>query len=124
VDRAGALKTARADTPRRYICAVEENAELSELAHDVPQLRARLEHGERIAVTEDGELLGYLVPPGRSHLAPADAAGSPFERLVAAGQVRRATGHGIRDLLPIPAAEPGEESPVDELLRMRDEERY
>jgi hypothetical protein len=36
---------------RRYFCAVDNNAELSELAQDVSQVEARLEHGERIAVT-------------------------------------------------------------------------
>jgi hypothetical protein len=107
---------------------VEESAEsieLSRLGDDPDHVAAVLGAGGRIAVTaEDGTVLAYLVPPEKSHLAAADGPGSPFDRLVAAGQVRRATGRGIADLLPIPPAEPGEESPLAELLRMREEERY
>jgi antitoxin (DNA-binding transcriptional repressor) of toxin-antitoxin stability system len=94
---------------------VDDNAELSELAQDVSQVEARLEHGERIAVTNNGKLLGYLVP--------ADQPSSPFERLVAAGQVRRATG-SLLDLMPPPPAEPGERPLSEVVLEMRDEERY
>jgi hypothetical protein len=43
---------------------------------------------------------------------------------VASGRVRRATGKGIADLLPVPPAEPGEPSLSETLQQMRDEERY
>jgi antitoxin (DNA-binding transcriptional repressor) of toxin-antitoxin stability system len=98
---------------------VDDNAEtfdLGELGAGAAHYAALVREGKRVTVTNGGEFVGYLVP--------ADEVNSPFQRLVAAGQVRRAAGRGIADLLPIPAPEPGEESPVDELLRMRDEERY
>jgi antitoxin (DNA-binding transcriptional repressor) of toxin-antitoxin stability system len=98
---------------------VDDNAEtldLGELSDSAARYAALVREGKRVTVTNHGEFVGYLVS--------ADEASSPFERLVAAGQVRRATGRGIADLLPIPAPQPGEESPLDELLRMRDEERY
>ncbi len=119
MDRPGSLKTARRAHPQRYIRLVDDNAEtldLGELADRGAHYAALIREGKRVTVTNRGEFVGYLVA--------ADQPGSPFDRLVAAGQVRRATGHGIADLLPIPAPEPGEGSPVDELLRMRDEERY
>lgn len=94
---------------------MEEEAELTVLAQDVAQVETRLGHGERIAVTNNGKLLGYLVP--------ADQASSPFERLVAAGQVRRAQGN-LLDLLPPPPAEPGERPLSEVVLDMREEERY
>lgn len=72
--------------------------------------------GKRVSVTERGKLVAYLVP--------ADEPTSMFERLVAAGQVRRGNGRGIAGLLPIPPAPPGAR-PLSETLReMRDEERF
>ena len=44
--------------------------------------------GKRIAVTDRGKLVAYLVP--------AEEPTTSFERLVAAGQVRRATGKHSR----------------------------
>jgi antitoxin (DNA-binding transcriptional repressor) of toxin-antitoxin stability system len=95
---------------------VDDNAELADLAEHASQVEARLADGQRIAVTNRGKLLGYLVPAGTSS--------SPFERLVAAGQVRLATGNLLDHLDPEPAA-PGEAEPLGDLVvRMRDEERY
>jgi prevent-host-death family protein len=72
--------------------------------------------GKRVPVTERGKLVAYLVP--------ADEPTSTFDRLVAAGLVRKGNGRGIADLLPIPPAPPGAK-PLSETLReMRDEERY
>jgi antitoxin (DNA-binding transcriptional repressor) of toxin-antitoxin stability system len=97
---------------------MEDSAEPLELSEqqDGPRYAAAIAQGQRVPVTNDGRVVAYLVP--------TDAPNSPFERLVAAGQVRRATGRGIADLLPIPPPEPGESSPHEELLRMREEERY
>jgi antitoxin (DNA-binding transcriptional repressor) of toxin-antitoxin stability system len=93
-----------------------ETLDLGELSAGAAHYAALVREGRRITVTNRGEFVGYLVA--------ADQPSSPFDRLAAAGQVRRATGRGIADLLPIPAPEPGESSPVDEVLRMREEERY
>jgi antitoxin (DNA-binding transcriptional repressor) of toxin-antitoxin stability system len=101
---------------------VEENAEsveLSELTDDPEHYTAVLRAGKSIEITSDGR----VVAAEPSHLAPADGRSSAFDRLVAAGQVQRATG-SLLDLLPPPPAEPGEGSPADEVIRMRSEERY
>ncbi len=103
---------------------MEERAEKIGVG-DLSALAARLlRQGKRIAVAdEDGEVLGYIVPSATMRLAPADGEGSPFQRLVAAGQVRLATGDILDHLEPDPA-EPGEEPLGEAFLRMRDEERY
>jgi antitoxin (DNA-binding transcriptional repressor) of toxin-antitoxin stability system len=93
-----------------------EPLDLDELREGESRYAAKMAAGKRVPVTVRGRVVGHLVP--------TDEASSPFERLVAAGQVRRATGRGIADLLPIPPAVPGESSPNDELVRMREEERY
>jgi antitoxin (DNA-binding transcriptional repressor) of toxin-antitoxin stability system len=72
--------------------------------------------GKRFAVTDRGELVAYLVPAQEEPT-------TTFQRLVAAGQVRPATGNILDHLYPDPA-EPGER-PLSEVFReMRDEERY
>lgn len=89
---------------------------LRELRQHASRYVAMAKAGERVPVTVRGELVAYLVP--------AEEPSSTFQRLVAAGQVRRGTGTGVRDLLPPPPREPGE-PPLSEVLReMRDEERY
>ncbi|WP_214404466.1 hypothetical protein [Pseudonocardia lacus] len=93
-----------------------EPLDLDELPDGEARYAAVMAAGKRVPVVVRGRVVGYLVP--------ADAESSPFERLVAAGKVRRATRRGIADLLPIPPAEPGESSPYEELMRMREEERY
>lgn len=92
---------------------------IRELRQDASRYVDMAEHGMRVPVTRRGKLVAYLVP--------AEEPKTAFERLVAAGQVRRATG-SMRDLLaeigpPLPP-EPGESSPFEELMRMRGEERY
>lgn len=99
---------------------------MGELRKDLSRYVAMAREGKPIAVVnEDGEVVAYLVAPERAHLASADKPGSPFERLVAAGQVRRATATGsLLDLMPPPPLEPGERPLSDVVREMRDEERY
>jgi hypothetical protein len=101
-----------------------EPLELSKLGERGERIAALLRAGKHIAVKdENGAVMAWLVPGNRAHLEPADASGSPFERLVAAGQVRRATGNILDHLEPEPAG-PGEERLGEAFLRMRDEERF
>jgi prevent-host-death family protein len=95
-----------------------ESIGIRELRQNASRYVAMAEAGKRVPVTVRGKLVAYLVP--------ADEPGmTTFQRMVAAGQVRPATGVGLlTGLLPIPPAEPGESSPYEELMRMRDEERY
>ena len=66
---------------------------------------ATVKAGKRVPVTEEGELVAYLVPAGRPR--------SVFEQLVTAGKVRLATGSLL-----------GEPSLSDTVIQMRNEERY
>ena len=93
-----------------------ERVGVDELQQHASRYVAMAKAGKRVPVTEEGELVAYLVP--------ADQPRSVFEQLVAAGKVRRATRKGIADLLPIPSAPPGEKSLSETLQEMRDEERY
>jgi prevent-host-death family protein len=92
---------------------------IRELRQHASRYVAMAKAGQRVPVTERGKLVAYLVP--------ADEPKSTLERLRAAGKVRPAKGR-MRDLLaeigPPPPPEPGESSPYEELMRMRDEERY
>jgi prevent-host-death family protein len=97
-----------------------ESIGIRELRQHASRYVAIAKAGRRVAVTERGKLVAYLVP--------AEEPTTTFERLVAAGQVRRAEGRGIKAVLeelgPPPPPEPDEGSPFEELMRMRDEERY
>ena len=93
-----------------------ESIGIRELRQHASRYVAMAKAGRRIAVTDRGELVAYLVP--------AEEPASVFQQLVAAGRVRRATAKGIADLLPIPPAPPGERSLSETLQEMRDEERY
>ncbi len=90
-----------------------------ELRQNASRYLALVKQGQRIAVTDRGELVAYL--------EPVDEPRTTLQRMIAAGKVRPATG-SIRDLLreigSPPPAEPDEGSPYEELMRMRDEERY
>jgi prevent-host-death family protein len=105
-----------------YIPSVAEpdSIGIRELRQNASRYVAMAKAGQRVPVTERGKLVAYLVP--------AEEPRSVFEQMVAAGQVHRATGPGIlatlAELGPPPPAQPGEGSPVEELVRMRDEERY
>jgi prevent-host-death family protein len=94
----------------------DERIGIRELRQHASRYVAMARAGKRIAVTDRGKLVAYLVP--------ADEPGSVLDRLEAAGQLRRATRRGFADLLPIPPAPPGEGSLSEALQEMRDEERY
>jgi prevent-host-death family protein len=95
---------------------VAETIGIRELRQNASRYVAMVKEGQRIAVTERGTLVGYL--------EPVDEPTTAFQRLVAAGQVQRATGRGTRGLPPLPPLEPGEGSLSDVVREMRDEERY
>jgi prevent-host-death family protein len=91
---------------------------IRELRQNASKYVALAKAGKRVPVTERGKLVAYLVPA-------EEATMSTYQRMVAAGQVTRATKRfSLKELGPIPPAEPGESSPYEELMRMRDEERY
>lgn len=71
--------------------------------------------GQRIAVTERGRLVAYLVPAGESS--------SILDRLAAVGDYRPPAG-GIADLLPVPPAPPGKRPLSEVLQELRNEERW
>ena len=97
-----------------------ESIGIRELRQNASRYVAMAKAGQRVPVTERGKLVAYLVP--------AEEPRSVYQQMVAAGQVHLATGPGIlatlAELGPPPPAEPGEGSPFEELMRMRDEERY
>jgi prevent-host-death family protein len=92
-----------------------ESIGIRELRQNASRYVAMAKAGQRVPVTERGKLVAYLVP--------AEEPRSVFEQMVAAGQVRQASGN-LRDLLPPPPAEPGERPLSEVLQQMRDEERY
>jgi prevent-host-death family protein len=71
--------------------------------------------GQRVAITDRGELVAYLVPAGKS--------ASILDRLAAAGEYQPPVGRLV-DLPPAPEAPPGTRPLGEVLLEMRDEERY
>ncbi len=95
---------------------VAETIGIRELRQNASRYIAMVKEGRRIAVTERGKLVGYLEPVERPT--------TTFERLVAAGQVRRASGRGTRGLPPPTPLDDGGPSMSDVLRQMRDEERY
>lgn len=88
---------------------------IRELRQHASRYVAMAKAGKRIAVTDRGKLVAYLVP--------AEEPTTTFQRLVAAGQVTPATGN-ILDHLPPEPARPGERPLSQVLQEMRDEERY
>jgi prevent-host-death family protein len=92
-----------------------ESIGIRELRQHASRYVAIAKAGKRVPVTDRGKLVAYLVP--------AEEPTSMFERMVAAGQVRLATGN-LMDLLPPPPSEPGEKSLSETLREMRDQERY
>lgn len=97
---------------------VAETIGVRELRQNASRYLALVKQGQRIAVTDRGELVAYL--------EPVEKPTTTYRRMVAAGQVTPAKG-SIRDLLatwePL-RAEPGEQKLSDVLQEMRDEERY
>lgn len=92
----------------------EERIGIRELRQHASRYVRLAQAGHRIAVTDRGKLVAYLVP--------AEEPSSPLARLEAAGQVRRATG-SILDVVPLPVAPA--ERPLSEILQqLRDEEAW
>lgn len=88
---------------------------IRELRQNASQYIRLVKGGQRVAVTEHGKLVAYLVP--------AEEPNSILDRLEAAGQFRPAIG-SILDVLPERTPPPGGK-PVSETVReMRDEERW
>ena len=92
-----------------------ESVDVSELRQDASRYVEIAKAGRRVPVTEEGKVIAYLVP--------AEASGTTFQRMVAAGQVQLAVGN-LMDLLPPPPAPPGSRPLSEVLLEMRDEEDY
>jgi prevent-host-death family protein len=92
-----------------------EKIGIRELRQHASRYVAMAKAGKRIAVTDRGELVAYLVP--------AEESGTTFQRMVAAGQVQLAVGN-LMDHLPPPPAPPGSRPLSEVLLEMRDEEDY
>ncbi|WP_239310172.1 MULTISPECIES: type II toxin-antitoxin system Phd/YefM family antitoxin [unclassified Frankia] len=91
-----------------------ESIGIRELRQHASRYVALASSGQRVAVTDRGVLVAYLVP--------ADA-GSPLDRLVAAGHYEPAVG-SILDLLPPPAAPVGTRPLSAVVEELRDEERW
>lgn len=87
---------------------------IRELRQHASRYVALAKGGERVAVTDRGTLVAYLVPAGES--------GSVLDRLEAAGQFRSA-GQSMADLGPPPPPPDGERSLGELLAEMRAEER-
>jgi prevent-host-death family protein len=92
-----------------------ESIGIRELRQQASRYIGMVKAGRRVAVTEHGRLVAYLVP--------ANESGSILDRLAAVGAYRPPAG-GIADLLPVPPAPPGNRSLSDVLSEMRDEERW
>jgi prevent-host-death family protein len=88
---------------------------IRELRQHASRYIGMVKAGRRVAVTEHGRLVAYLVP--------ADDSGSILDRLAAVGAYRPAAGD-IADLLPVPPAPAGKRPLSDVLRDMRDEERW
>lgn len=88
---------------------------IRELRQHASRYVAMAKSGERVAVTERGRLVAYLVPVGDSS--------TTLDRLESAGQFRRAA-QSIVDLGP-PVPPPEGVRPMSEVVaEMRDEERW
>ena|SRR5579884_2192358 len=91
---------------------------IRELRQHASRYVAMAKAGKKVPVTERGKLVAYLVPA-------EEPKSTTFQRMLAAGHVRLGNGQALLEgLPPLPPPEPGESSPFEELMRMRDEERY
>jgi prevent-host-death family protein len=90
-----------------------ESIGIRELRQHASRYLALVKKGRRIAVTERGRLVAYLVP--------ADESGSVLGRLAAVGQFRPPAGH-ITDLFPVPSPPAGKRPLSEVLQQLRDEE--
>lgn len=71
--------------------------------------------GQRVAVTERGRLVAYLVPAG--------AEGGILDRLALAGEYRPPSGN-LSELLPVPRAPRGKRPLSEVVAELRDEESW
>jgi prevent-host-death family protein len=94
---------------------MEEAIGIRELRQNASRYVGMVKAGRRIAVTERGRLVAYLVPAGSS--------GSVIDQLSAAGDYEPPAG-SILDLLPAPAAPEGARPLSAVLEEMRDQERW
>ena len=92
-----------------------ESIGIRELRQHASRYVAMAKNGERVAVTERGRRVAYLVP--------AEESGGVLERLAEVGEYRPAVG-ALVDLLPVPEAPDGAR-PLSEIVEeMRSEERW
>ncbi|WP_322768243.1 type II toxin-antitoxin system prevent-host-death family antitoxin [Frankia sp. Cr1] len=91
-----------------------ESIGIRELRQYASRYVALAASGQRVAVTDRGVLVAYLVPADPS---------APLDRLAAAGQYEPAVG-SILDLLPPPAAPVGARPLSAVVGQLRDEERW
>ena len=93
-----------------------ERIGIRELRQHASRYVAMAKAGKRIAVTDRGKLVAYLVP--------ADRSGTVFERMVAAGQVRLATGKILGPPARLHLRRTGQQAALGgRFCEMRDEER-
>lgn len=92
-----------------------ESIGIRELRQHASRYIAMAKAGRRIAVTDRGKLVAYLVP--------AEEPPTALQRMIAAGLVNLPTGN-IMDHLAPERSEPDERPLSHVLLQMRDEERY
>ncbi len=92
-----------------------ESVGIRELRQHASRYVAMVKAGSRVAVTERGKRVAYLVA--------AEQSGSTLERLEAAGQYRPPV-ENLLELGPPPPAPEGAVSLSDALAELRDEERW
>ncbi len=88
---------------------------IRELRQNASKYLRLVKTGQRVAVTDRGALVAYLVPAGDS--------ASILDRLAASGDYEPPAGN-LLDMGPPPATPPGERPLTDVLQEMRDEERW
>jgi prevent-host-death family protein len=93
-----------------------ETIGVRELRQNASRYLRLVKAGERVAVTDRGELIAYLVPA-------SEAPGSILDRLEAAGQLRRGIG-SLAEVVSPEQLPPGARSPSEVLDEMRNEERW
>jgi prevent-host-death family protein len=87
---------------------------IRELRQHASRYVALARGGQRVAVTDRGNLVAYLVPA---------ETGSPLDRLAASGHLQPAAG-SILDLLPPPAPPAGARPLSDAVADLRGSERW
>jgi len=99
---------------------------IRDLRQHASEYLRRVRDGETITITDRGEPVAELRPVSRvADLRPAPDAESAFDRMIAEGRVRLATGSlkEFLELRPPVTLEPGEPTLTEVLLQMREDER-